>query len=120
MRFLLLLPVALLATPAAALSASSAACNGEEAQLVSDDAGTRFTVNGEEVALPLDGGVRYADLLCVSRDGRTLFGLTQYSVEDDMSYYLLDPTTGELTNITSAEAEALEFWETEDDWFEDE
>ncbi len=119
-RPLLLLPLALLASPASALSVSSAACNGQAAELVTDGAGTRFTVNGEAVSLPLDGGVRYDDLLCVSRDGQTLFGLTQYSVEDDMSYYLVDPGTGELTNISSEEAEALDFWETEDDWFADE
>ncbi len=119
-RVLILPALLLAAAPAAALSVSQAACNDQSAELRGDASGWTLSVNGENVPLPLDGGVRYDGLLCVSRDGETLFGLTQYSVEDDMSYYLVDPGTGELTNIRSAEAEALGFWETEDDWFEDE
>ncbi len=102
------------ASPAAALSVSSSACNGESAELVSTDAGTTLTVNGAEV--PLDRGFEYEDLLCVGRDGETLFGLIGMSGQGEEAYFILDPRRPEMTRIDAAEAEALEFWEDEDDW----
>lgn len=107
----------LAATPAAALSVSSAACNGQSAQLVTDAAGTRFTVNGDEVAL--EEGIILRDLSCVSRDDDTLFGLTGLSADSEEAYFLLNPETLVLAPVSYEDAEALGFWDTEDDWFDD-
>ena len=105
----------LAASPAAALSVSSSACNEDRAELiVSDDAGTSLTVNGAEV--PLEEGFDYEDLACVSHDGVTQFGLIRLSPEDEEAYFLLDPETLEMTEVTEAEAIALDFFEDEDDW----
>ena len=113
LRPAMLLAAIAAASPAAALSVSSSACNGEAAELVSTDAGTTLTVNGTEV--PLEQGFAYEDLLCVSRDGETQFGLIRLA-NDEETYFLLDPETLELTEIGLKEAEALEFWEDEDAW----
>lgn len=102
------------ASPAAALSISSSACNGESAELVSTDAVTTFTVNGTEV--PLEEGFDYRDLLCVSRDGETLFGLIRLSEQEEETYFLIHPETRELAEIDFQEAAALDFWKDEDDW----
>lgn len=115
LRPLAALTLALLAaSPAAALSVSVSACNEDSAELVGNESGTTLSVNGAEV--PLEEGFAYEDLLCVSRDGKTLFGLTRLSRDSEESYLLLDPETLELTPITSEEAGRLDFWEDEDDW----
>lgn len=113
----ILLGTLLAASPAAALSVSVAACNEHSAELVADGRDATLTV--DEVEVPLEPGADYEDLLCVERDGRTLFGLIQLSEEGDETYFLLDPESLELAQIPYEEAEALEFWDTEDDWFED-
>lgn len=104
----------LAASPAAALSVSSSACNEQRAELISSDAGTTLTVNGTEV--PLEEGFDYEDLACVSRDGETQFGLLRLSPEDEEAYFLLDPETLEMTEVTEEEAIAFDFFEDEDDW----
>lgn len=104
----------LAASPVAALSVSASSCNDQSAQLVSDDGDTTLTLNGEEV--PLEPDFAYENLLCVSRDGDTLFGLTRLSERGEETYLLLDPETRELAEITFEEAGKLDFWEDEDDW----
>jgi hypothetical protein len=71
-------------------------------------------VNGTDVAL--EPGLDYENLLCVSRDGTALFGMTALSEGGEEAFMLLDPTTLEITQITEAEAAALDFFEDEDDW----
>lgn len=115
----ILVPAALLAaSPAWALSVSSAACNDLSAELVATEAGATLTLDGVEVALPdlLEAGARWEGLRCVGRDGDVLFGLSQVTREEDEAHFLLDPATGEVTPITHAEAGELGFWEDEDDW----
>lgn len=102
------------ASPAAALSVSASSCNDDSAELVSTGAATTLTVNGADVAL--DPGYSYANLVCVSRDEATMFGLIRLSPPGEEAYFLLDPETLELTEITEEEAGALEFWQDEDDW----
>ncbi len=78
-------------------------------------------MNGEDVLLEPE--FDYENLVCVSRDEETLFGLIRLSPEEEEAYFLLDPETLEMTEITYEEAGALEFWEDEDDWgldFDDE
>lgn len=118
LRTTLCLAALLAASPALAVSVSSAACNDQAAELVVTGAGASLTVNGEEVALPdlLEAGARWEGLRCISRGGDTLFGLTQLTVEDDEAHFLLDPATGAVSAITYEEAGALGFWEDEDDW----
>ena len=107
----------LAALPAAAASLSTSICNGQSAELASTAGGTTLTVNGTDV--PLDKGYVHTGLSCVSRDGATLFGLIR-SAGDVEEYLLLDPATLEVSQVTYEEAEALNFWETEDDWFDEE
>ena len=118
LRTTLFLAALLAASPALAVSVSSAACNDQSAELVSTDAGTTLTVNGEEVELPdlVEEAARWDGLRCLSRDGDTVFGLTQVTSEDDEAHFLLDPATGAVSAITFEEAGALGFWEDEDDW----
>ena len=104
----------LVASPAAALSVSASACNEDSAELVTTDAGTTLSVNGADVAL--EPGFDYEELVCVSRNDETLFGLIRLSPQEEESYLLLDPETLELTEITEAEATTLDFFEDEDDW----
>jgi hypothetical protein len=106
------------ASPALALSVSSAACNDQAAELVVDGTGATLTANGRAVALPdlVEPGARWDGLRCLSRDGATVFGLTQQTAEGDEAHFLLDPATGALAAITYEEAGALGFWEDEDDW----
>jgi hypothetical protein len=114
----LTLTLALLAAgPALADSTSRSACNDQSAELSTTAAGTTLTVNGTEVAL--DPGFTYTGLSCIGRDGETSFGLIRSS-GDTEEYLLLDPETLETTEIPYDEAEALHFWDTEDDWFDDE
>ena len=107
----------LAALPAAAASLSTSTCNGQSAELASTGSGTTLTVNGTDV--PLDQGYVHTGLSCVSRNGATLFGLIR-SAGDVEEYLLLDPATLEVSQVTYEEAEALDFWQTEDDWFEEE
>ncbi len=118
LRTTLCLAALLAASPALAVSVSSAACNDQAAELVVTGAGATLTVNGEEVALPdlVEAGARWDGLRCLSRDGDTVFGLTQLTVEDDEAHYLLDPATGAVSAISYEDAGALGFWEDEDDW----
>jgi hypothetical protein len=104
----------LAATPAAALSVSSAACDDQTAELVTTEQGTRLTVNGEDV--PLDPEFGFENLLCASQDGETVFGLTRVASETDLTYLLLDPETRKFMELTEAEAADLGFFEDEDDW----
>jgi hypothetical protein len=104
----------LAATPVAAQSVSSASCNDQSAELVTNDEGTRLTVNGEDV--PLDPEFAWENLLCVSQNGSTVFGLTRVASETALSYFLLDPATREFAELTDAEAAQLGFFEDEDDW----
>ena len=106
----------LAALPAAAASLSTSTCNGQSAELASTASGTTLTVNGTEV--PLDQGFAHTGLSCVSRNGATLFGLIR-SAGDVEEYLLLNPATLEITQVTYEEAEALDLWQTEDDWFEE-
>src|SRR5688500_11459413 len=100
LRPAMLLAAIAAASPAAALSVSSSACNGEAAELVSTDAGATLTVNGQEV--PLEQGFDYEELLCVSRDGAATFGLIRVSGQGEEAYFLLDPGTLELEEIDAA------------------
>jgi hypothetical protein len=104
----------LAATPAAALSVSSAACNDQSAELVVNAQGTRLSINGEDV--PLEPGFGFENLVCVSRDGDMLFGLTRVASETELAYLVLDPKTGEFTEVSEEEAADLGFFEDEDDW----
>jgi hypothetical protein len=104
----------LAATPAAALSVSSAACNDQSAELVVNAQGTRLSINGEDV--PLEPGFGFENLVCVSRDGDMLFGLTRVASETELAYLVLDPETGEFTEVSEEEAADMGFFEDEDDW----
>ena len=106
----------LAALPAAAASLSTSTCNGQSAELASTASGTTLTVNGTDV--PLENDFAYTGLSCVSHDGATLFGLIR-SAGDVEEYLLLDPATLEVSQVTYEEAEALDFWQTEDDWLDD-
>jgi hypothetical protein len=105
----------LAASPAGALSVSSSACNGQEAELVSDDNRTTLTVNGTEI--PLEPGFDYNGLRCLSRDDVTLFGVTRVGPEGEEAWFLLDPARMTLQEIPEDEAASLDFFQTEDDWF---
>lgn len=113
LRPMTMLAMLLAAGPAAALSVSNTSCNAETASLVTDEAGTRLTVNGAEV--PLDEGAEYGNLSCISRDGATQFGLVRRSSEGE-AYLLLDPATLEWTEVSEEEAARLDFFDDEDDW----
>lgn len=108
-----ILAALLAASPALAVSMSNAACNGESASLVSDESGTRLTVNG--VAVPLEEGARYGNLACVSRDGAIRFGLIRTTPQGE-AYLLLDPSTLEWAEIGEEEAARLGLFQSEDDW----
>lgn len=112
-----LAPVLLSAAPAAALSVSVSACNGESAELVDDGRDVRLEVNGTSV--PLEQGFTYDGPICVTRDGVTLFGFIRIATGDEEDYLLLDPRDLRFSRIPYEEAEALDFWQTEDDWFDD-
>ena len=104
----------LAASPAAALSVSASACNEDSAELISTGSRTTLTVNGADVAL--EPGFDYRDLVCVSRNDETLFGIIRLSPREEESYLLLDPETLELSEITEAEATRLDLFQDEDDW----
>ncbi len=113
LRPMTILAALLAASPAAALSVSNTSCNAETASLVTDEAGTRLTVNGADV--PLEEGAEYGNLVCTSRDGVTQFGLVRTTAEAE-TYLLLDPATLEWTEVSEEEAAGLDFFDSEDDW----